>query len=339
MTDPMDFDDVAGEGATLDAHPPERLFARWSNGPAPLAAGAALARKGDARVAPGLLGVAAFVAADDIAALRVFGPAASDALAAAALCAWAPMAQRAAAAEALAGAAVTSAGYAALAELAGGPKVAVRASAERVLADVAPQAAGPVREAGERWRLYAKQLREGKRNPLQRQELQRAIAAADVHPVVGLLLGDDGGFLAGVVPPIDDAARGPLLPYLLAAARTDQEALRVKVFGVFQRRWRDAAAAALSAVARTPTKAREAGIGALATRALAAMGAAEGLVAVTAYGGAAARVVALGELAKLMERGGDGVDGASLAGALARAGADADAQVGRGVAAVRAAMG
>jgi len=295
MSDPTDFDDVAGEGAALDALPPElgeRLYARWCAGPAPLAAGAALVRRGDLRAMPGVLGAAAFLAADDLAALRSAGAAGSDALAAAMLCAWAPVAQRVAAAEALAGATVTSAAYAALAEVVAGPKVPVRASAERVLADVAPQAAGAIREAGERWRLYAKQLRDGKRNPLQRQELQRAIAAADVHPVVGLLLGDDGGFLAGVVPPMDDAARGPLLPYLMAAVRTDQEALRGKVFGVFQRRWREVAAATLSALARTPMKAREASIGALAVRALVAMGDAEAVAAAAAYGGATAKAEA-----------------------------------------------
>lgn len=295
MSDPTDFDDVAGEGAALDALPPElgeRLFARWSAGPSPLAAGASLVRRGDLRAMQGVLGAAAFLAADDLAALRSGGAAGSDALAAVMLCAWAPVAQRVAAAEALAGATVTSAMYAALAEVVAGPKVPVRASAERVLADVAPQAAGATREAGERWRLYAKQLRDGKRNPLQRQELQRAIAAADVHPVVGLLLGDDGGFLAGVVPPIDDAARGPLLPYLMAAARTDQEALRGKVFGVFQRRWREVAAGTLSALARTPLKAREAGTGALAVRALVAMGDAEAVAAAAAYGGAAAKAEA-----------------------------------------------
>lgn len=295
MSGPADFDDVAGDGAALDALAPElndRLLARWSAGPGPLPAGAALLRRGDLRAGAGVLGAAVFLAAEDVGSLRATGAAGSDALAAVVLCAWAPMAQRVAAAEALAGAAVTSAGYAALAEAAAGPKVPVRASAERVLADVAPQAAGPVREAGDRWRLYARQLREGRRNPLQRQELQRAIAAADVHPVVGLLVGDDGSFLAGVVPPIDDAARAPLLPYLMATARTDPEALRVKVFGAFQRRWREVAAGTLSAVARTPLKAREAGIGALAVRALVAMGATESLDAIAAYGGAAAKAEA-----------------------------------------------
>ena len=129
----------------------------------------------------------------------------------------------------------------------------VRASAERVLADVAPQARGTNRDQGEQWRSYAAQVRDGRRNPLQKQELQRAIAAADVHPVMGLMVADDGGFLAGLLPPIDDAARAPLLPFLLATARTDKEVLRGKVFGVFQRRWREVAAGALSAVARTGT--------------------------------------------------------------------------------------
>ena len=212
----------------------------------------------------------------------------------------------------------------------------VRATAERVLADVAPQARGTNRDQGEQWRSYAAQVRDGRRNPLQKQELQRAIAAADVHPVMGLMVADDGGFLAGLLPPIDDAARAPLLPFLLATARTDKEALRGKVFGVFQRRWREVAAGALSAVARTPMKAREAGVGAMATRALGAMGATEALVAAAAYGGTAARAAALADLAKLGERL---AEVELLAEAVALASEDADAAVQRAVAAVRAAMG
>ena len=339
MSAGLDFSDVAGEGAALDALPPERsarLFERWGYGPNPLPAGAALLRRGDLRPMQGLLGAAVFLAPDDVGALRAAGASGTDALAAVALCAWAPMNARVAAAEALAGATVTAAGYAALAELVAGPKVPVRAAAERVLADVAPQAQGTLRAQGEQWRLYAAQVRDGRRNPLQKQELQRAIAAADVHPVMGLLLGDDGAFMAGLLPPIDDGARSPLLPYLLATARTDKEPLRVKVFGVFQRRWREAASGALSAVARTPMKAREAGVGAQAARALGAMGATEALVAVAAHGATAARAAALADLAKLGERLGEA---AWLAEAVALAAGDADAAVQRGVTAVRAAMG
>jgi hypothetical protein len=336
----LDFSDVAGDAEALDALPPERnarLFARWSYGPNPLAAGAALLRRGDLRAMQGMLGAAAFVAPEDLASLRCAGAPGADALAAVMLCAWVPSNARVAAAEALAGATVSPASYAALREVVAGPKVPVRASAERVLADVAPQAHGATREQGEQWRLYAAQVREGRRNPLQKQELQRAIAAADVHPVMGLMVADDGAFLAGLLPPIDDAARAPALPFLLATARTDKEALRGKVFGVFQRRWRELAAGALSAVARTPMKAREAGVGAMATKALAAMGATEALVAAAAHGAtAAARAAALTELAKLGDRLRE-VEW--LTEALALAEGDADAAVQRGVASVRGAMG
>jgi len=339
VTGALDFGDVAGEREALDALSPElnaRLFARWSRGPNPLAAGAALLRRGDLRAMQGVLGAAVFLAPEDVAALRAAGASGSDALAAVMLCAWAPMNARVAAAEALAGATVTSAGYAALAEVVAGPKLPMRAAAERALADVAPQARGAVRDQGEQWRSYAAQVRDGRRNPLQKQELQRAMAAADVHPVTALMVGDDGSFLAGLLPPIDDAARAPLLPFLLATARTDKEVLRGKVFGVFQRRWREVAAGALSAVARTPMKAREAGVGAMATRALAAMGATEALVAVAAHGATAARAAALTELAKLGERLGEAE---WLAEALALAAGDGDAAVQRGVGAVRGAMG
>jgi hypothetical protein len=335
----LDFADVAGDGAALDALPPEhnaRIFARWSHGPNPLAAGAALLRRGDLRALAGVVGAAVFLAPEDVGALRAAGGHGTDALAAVLLCPWALPAARVAAAEALGGATVTPAGYAALAEVVAGPKVPARAAAERALADVAPQARGATRDQGEQWRTYAAQVRDGRRNPLQKQELQRAIAAAGVHPVMALVLGDDGAFLAGLLPPIDDAARAPLLPFLLATARSDKEALRVKVFGVFQRRWREVAAAALSAVARTPLKAREAGVGAQAARALGAMGATEGLVAAAAYGNAAARAAALTELAKLGARLGE----VELLGeALALAAGDADAAVQRAVASVRAALG
>ncbi len=341
MSGTLDFSDVSGDSTALGALPAERnarLFMRWSYGPNPLAAGAALMRRGDLRAMPGVLGAAVFLAPEDVGALRLAGASGTDALAAVALCAWASTNVRVAAADALAGATVTPAGYAALAELVAGPKVPVRAAAERALADVAPQSRGATRDRGEQWRLYAAQVRDGRRNPLQRQELQRAIAAADVHPVMGLLVGDDGTFLAGLLPPIDDAARAPLLPFLLATARTDKEALRTKVFGVFQRRWREVAAGALSAVARTPMKAREAGVGAMAARALGAMGATEALVATAAYGVAAARVAALADLAKLAERLSE-VDGPELQAALALASGDADGAVQRGVAAVRAMLG
>ena len=61
MIGALDFSDVAGDGAALDALSPElnpRLFTRWNYGPNPLAAGAALLRRGDLRAMQGVLGAA-----------------------------------------------------------------------------------------------------------------------------------------------------------------------------------------------------------------------------------------------------------------------------------------
>ena len=335
MSDPLGFDDVAGEGEVLDRCDHERLFARWTLGPAPLSAGAALLRAGDQRVLPGLLGAAAFLAPEDVAALRGAGAAGTDALAALMLCPWASMPSRVRAVEAMAGASVTVGQYVALREIVDGPKLAVRAAAEPVIADVAPQIRGALKEQADRLYQYGVQLREGRRNPLQRQELQRAMAANDVHPVLGFLVRDDGSYLAGLLPPVQDAARAPLLPYLLAAARTDHEPTREKVFGIFQRRWREVAAPALSAIARTPFKTRDAALAVHAVRSLAAMGAIDALAAAAAFGVTSARVAALAELPKRLPD----CDRAVLVAAVARASQDPDAQVRRGVDALRAAMG
>ncbi len=325
MSDLLDFDDVAGDGATLDALDRERLAARWNFGPAPLAAGAALLRANDPRALPGVPGAAAFLAPDDVPSLRNAGAVGTDALVALMLCLWAPMPSRVRAAESLAGMPVTAALYVALREVVDGPKIAVRVPAEKVLADVAPQIRGALKEPSDRLRLWGVQLREGRRNPLQRQELQRAMAAGDAHPALGFLVRDDGSYLAGLLPPVHDAARAPLLPYLLATARTDHEPARDKVFGIFQRRWREVAQPSLSAVARTPFKAKDAALAVSAVRALGAMGASDALAAAAAFGVPTARIAAFAEFAK---RPFDG-DRALLDAVVARAAVDADAAVRR----------
>lgn len=333
MSDPFALDDVAGDAPALAALPDaamDRVAARWSLGASPLAAGAELARRRhpDATSAlPAMVGAAAFVSADDLAVLLGAADAGVDALAVVALASAVPVQTRELAAELLGGASPTVASLAALGELAEGPKRPPRAHAERALPLALGRAEPATREAAAKHRAWAQQVRDGVRGTLYRQEFQRAMARGAAHPVLGLLVGDDGGFMAGLLPPVADEARESLLPVLLAVARGGNEALRAKVFGFFQRRWREVAAGSLSALARTPLKAKDAALGVMATRALGAMGAMDELSAVAGAGVGGTRAVALAELAGPLERGAFDGGQARLIAALERSMGDADAAV------------
>lgn len=329
--DPFALDDVTGGASVLRALPPEaepRLVARYLRGENPLAAGAELCRRGDARALAALTGAVAYLAPEDLGSLAdCGGDAGSSALAAAVLASWLTPAQRVAAAEALGRANVTSASYAALAEIAEGAKKPPWSQAAAALAVVGPKAPTPVRDEMERLRTVARQVRDGVRGVLRRQEFQRAIASGSLHPAVASLVGDGGEFLAGLLPPIADAAREPLTPYLLTALRAPADDVRAKILGFLQRRWREVAAAPLGGVARTTFKPRDVGIALAAVRALAALGAHDDLVTVTGAMSGAVRGAALGELAKVAERGALEADGALVNAALTRAVGDPDASV------------
>jgi len=324
MSDPFDFADVAGVGAALRALPAgasDRLAQRVVRGESPLSPAAELTRRGDPRGHRVLAGAAAFAAPDELAPLAlVEGPTGTDALACVALASWLPPAARLAAVEALARAPVTPRGYAALAELAAAQKPMPQAVSG--LADVTPRAVG-VREEGERLRAMAKQMRDGVRGVIHRQEHQRKVASGELHPVMGLLVGDEGDFLAGLVPPIADGAREALMPALMALLRSPIEARRARVLAVLQRRWREVAAPVVSCVARTPAKAKEAAAALAAVKALAAMGAHDELVATVAVTAGAVRAAAIAELERAVERGATDIDAQLLSRALERVGAGA----------------
>lgn len=319
MSDPFDFSDVAGAAAALGRLPAEagdRLAARVLRGDAPLAAAAELVRRGDDRGARALVGAAAFALPEELAVLAGAGPAGEDALACVALATWLPAPARLAAVEGLGRGAATARGLAALAELAAAQKP--MAQAVKGLAEVTARTVG-LREEAERLRATARQMREGVRGVIHRQEHQRKVASGELHPVVGMLVGDEGEFLAGIVPPIADGAREGLVPALVTLLRSPVEARRQRVLAVLQRRWREVAASAVSCAARTPAKAKEATAALAAVKALAGMGAHDDLVAVAAVTAGAVRAAALAELERAVERGATDIDAVLLSRALERA--------------------
>lgn len=319
MNDPFDFTDVAGPGATLRSLPAsanDRLAARVLRGESPLAAAAELVRRGDARGLRALAGAAAFAQPDELSALALApAPIGPDALACVALASWLPMAVRLAAMEALGHAPASAPSYAALTELNAAQRSIPQAA--RALAALSPRAVA-VRDEGERLRAVARQVRDGVRGVLFRQEQQRKIAVGALHPIVGMLVGDEGDFLAAIVPPIADEAREGLVAPWLALLRSPVEARRERVVALLQRRWREVAALPVSCAARTPAKARELAAALAAVQALAGMGAHDDLVAVVAVTAGAVRTTAVAALERAVERGATDIDAALLAFALDR---------------------
>ncbi len=315
------FDDVAGAGASLASLPPDRndrLWARVLRGESPLASAAELARRGDLRPLRALVGAAAWVAPEDLAMLVRAGDVGVDALAAVALAAWLPVNARVAAVEALHTAPVTAASLAALTELASGPRQPPAPQASAALGDVTARASKPLRDEAERLRGVAKQLRDGVRGVIHRQQFQRAVAGAALHPIVGMLTGDDGAFLAGLLPPLVDDAREGLVAPLLTVLRAPGDDARAKVLGFLQRRWRELAALPLSCAARTPSKHKESAASLAAVKALAAMGALDELAAVVGSATGAVKQAAATELTKALPRAGGDVDRALVDAAMAR---------------------
>lgn len=322
VDDPFALDDVAGAAQQLATLPPsanDRLAARVQLGENPLAAAAELTRRGDPRALRALLGAVAFAAPEDLSALSGPGGAAgADALACVALAQWLPAPSRDAAVDALARATLTPAAFAAVSELVEGPKKPPWSRASAALADMTPRAVGAVRDEATKLRTFARHMREGTRGVIQRQEAQRKIASGALHPVVGMLMGDDGALLAGLLPPIADAAREGLVAPLVTLLRAPSDERRAQVLGFLQRRWRELAAPALSCVARTPLKHKESGATLAAARALVAMGAIDELAAVAASGSGAAQQLCVAELTKALQREGVEFDRALAEAALRR---------------------
>lgn len=330
----LTFDDYAGFdsalNASLSALSLDSVYLRALVGPAPLSPMAELARRAHPS-APGALsaltGCAAFVSQQDLDVLLSAGPVGLDALATVALCTAVAPATREAAAELLGQTSLTAPSLAALTELVEGPKSPPRAHAERALSLALPRVSSGDIETAERLRSRAQQVRDKVRGPFHRQELQRAVAQASLHPIVALLVHDNGDFLTGLIPPIADDARRPLLPVVVAVSRVATEPLRTKLFAVFQRRWRETAQTTLSALARTPHRARDGAVGELCTRALGALGALDELSSVIFAGVGSTRRVGLELLAPVLERQSFDGDTVRLSAALDRCKTDAESTV------------
>ena len=294
--DPFELDDVAGGHEVLKALPAEahgRLLARFLHGEAPLCAAAELVRRGDPRCLPTLVGAAGFLDADDLPVLAECS-AGTDALAAVLLAPWLALPARNAAADSLARAPLTAAGYAALVEITEGNRKPPWSKASSAMAVVKSKISVAIGVKLGDLRGDIRVLQD-KDRPWGRQEVLRAIATGATHPVVVALAGDPE-MLAGLTPPIADEARETLLPYLLVLARAGNEAVRTKAFSFFHRRWRDGAARALSCIARTPAKARDASLAPAAVRALGTMGALDELTIVLGATPGPVRAAALTEL-------------------------------------------
>jgi hypothetical protein len=305
VDDPFALDDVAGGAAQLSTLPAalnDRLARRVTLGENPLAAAAELTRRGDPRGLRALVGAAAFAAPEDLAALALAGDAGAESLAVVSLAQWLPTASRDASVDALARASLTPATFAALAELVDGPKKPPWSRASAVLADMTPRAVGTVRDEAAKLRSIARQMREGARGVIHRQECQRKVASGALHPVAAMLIGDDGAFLAGLLPPIADAAREGLVAPLVTLLRAPSDERRTQVLGFLQRRWKELAAPALSCVARTALKHKESGATLAATRALSAMGALDELAAVVASTAGPVQLLARTELTRALQK-------------------------------------
>ena len=289
----FDFDDLPTGFAELRnfAESPEsadRLYARLERGPAPMAAAAVLALRDDRRSESVLAGLAGFLEPGEIAALARFDPA--DALAIALATRAAPVASRVAAAEALADATPTAAALCALAEIADSERAPPGPQARDALTALNLRADKPTRAAGERIRGRIKFIKTW--TGIRRQEVQREVATAALHPIA-TLLGGDPAFLSTLVPPIADSARPLLFAAIIAAAREATGDQRAKLFATFHARWRDVARAPLSVVARGSFRGREASLPILAVGALAAMAASAELIVAVVSAAPDARAAAL----------------------------------------------
>ncbi|MBL8604762.1 MAG: hypothetical protein JNK72_22740 [Myxococcales bacterium] len=315
---------LTGPVTSLGSLDDATLLLRMRFGESPLGAAAVLASRGHAEAARVAAGGAVFLGHDALASLPAAGPMGAEGLLAVVTAPWLSPNARVAAAEALGLCEPTSAMVAALSQLSEGPKKPPYAQCLKALQGLAARVPDAQFQEAERLKSWARQVREGVKGLLRRQEVQRMVAAGELHPVVGLLVGDEGAFLAGLLPPVADGAREGLTPSLVAVLRSPAETERNRVLAMFQRRWRDPGARVFGALARTPHKGREAGLGQGLVKALGVMGAVDELAAVLGAMGGPLRAGALGELERLGARGLVEADPAVLGAALGRAQDDPD---------------
>ncbi len=328
------LDDVRGPREALVEVPAARLWARVRGGEAPLAAAAVLAGRGDRAAGVILAGAAAFAGADELGPLAEH-PAGVEGLCAVVLAPWIAAAVRVAAAEALGQGPAAGASLAALGHLADGDKKPPWAQSLRAFAALSARAEPEALREAERLREAARQVRAGVQGMLRRQKVLREVASGEIHPVVGALVGDTGEFFAGLLPPLEDVARGALLPFLVAVLRGPSEATRARVLAMFQRRWREPAGPVLSAIARTPLRGRDSALGPSVVRALDALGSVDSLAAALGCAPGPVRAAALGALESLGPRSLAECDPALLAAAIDRACDDPDPALAARAAALR----
>lgn len=312
----------------LQEQPSLTLTLCVERGADPLPAAAELVRRGDLSPTLVLHGAATFLDASDVGALARCGGA--DALALVALSSLVPASSRVAAAEALALAPLTAAGLAAALELAEGPNRPPQAQARAALDALVPTASREQHKLAERYRSLARHLRDKARERPHRQELQRELGLGTLHPIVGALAGESD-FVVSLVPPIADGARGPLVPHLIALLRHPTEAVSLRALALFQRRFREPAAPALSALARSAMRGRDAEVPARAVRALASLGALDQCLLALAVGPKSARLTALAELERATPKARAELDPEALARAAEAQGSDDDSSVARRV--------
>jgi hypothetical protein len=294
---PFDLADIELPHAQLAALPASaeldaRLRARADRGTTPTCAAAVLAERGDRSIASLLTGSAAYLDPPELAGLAALSE--SDALACVVATPWLPAINRTAAAQKLTALPATPAALCVLGEIAERGSDAFAREAKRAAGEMSVRSDRGVREAADKLRARAALISQW--TGIRRQELLREVATGQFAPAAALLAGD-ASFLAALIPPIADAARGPLVPALLANARTPDESQRVKTFALFHPRWRDLAREPLSVIARlSAMRGRDANIPTHAVDALARMGAMRELVIAVVSGANEARASALGAL-------------------------------------------
>jgi hypothetical protein len=315
---PFDFADLPLEHAALRTVADRddtrvRLRERAERGPVPSCAAAVLAERGDPWALATLSLLAPFLDRPDLEALA--HSTATDAIACTAAAVNAPGPVRQTAVELIARLPPSPCAHAVLAELADRPRDPVAKAARGVASDMAMRLDKAARAESDRQRARGALVRTW--TGIRRQELQREVATGSLAPCVAVVCGDPE-FLAGLVPPIDDAVRPALVPALFAAARGADEQSRSRLFALFQGRFRDVAREPLSLLARfVALKGRDARVPALAVERLVAFGAWRDVVAAIVTGTNEVRSAALAAMQPSTTRTANDLDRE-----LAREGAD-----------------
>lgn len=301
---PFDFADLPRDHAALLAltdtpESRERLRDRIARGPAPSCAAAVLAAWGDVPAILALSPLAPFLDRPEIESLAS-SALAHEALACVVASSATPASARQAALEVISRIPVTPECLAVILELAERERDPMARAARAVGTLLLGRADKPTRVEAERQRSRVALVRSW--TGIRRQELQREAATGSLSGCTMVLAGDPS-FLAGLVPPIADEARRGLVPAVLAAARGADDAVRSRLFALFQGRFREVARDPLSMLARFESlKGRDARVPLLALERLVAFGAWRDVLSALVYGAADVRAAALAALQRAPAR-------------------------------------